>query len=275
MTRPVRIGVFAPAQHVGDYQVIRDRIRVLEDLDVDVVFGQDHFFPATPADGSRLEHGEHGGLIGAEKLEGPNFEGWSALAAWAEQTQRVTLGMLVTGAGYRNPDLLADMARTVDHISGGRLILGLGAGWFDKDYREYGYDFGTIGSRQKLFDQALPRIKDRLTKLNPAPAGELPLLIGGVGEKKALPRIARHADIWHAVADTQTIIAKSLLLNQYAEQIGRNPAGIERASRWENPTQADTLVQAGFSLFVVSMPTANYPLDAVHDAITWRNTHRN
>src|SRR3712207_6468435 len=139
----------------------------------------------------------------------------------ATLTSRAHVGCLVTCNTYRNPNLLADMARTVDHISGGRLVLGIGAGWFRRDYDELGYEFGTAGSRIADLAEALPRIKARWAASNPAPTRRIPILIGGGGEKKTLRVVAEHADAWHSFADLEVLRRKSAILAEHCAAVGR------------------------------------------------------
>jgi probable F420-dependent oxidoreductase len=253
MTRPVRIGLQMQPQHAPEYDLIRDTVRRAEDAGADIVFNWDHFYP----------------LYGDPN--GAHFECWTMLGAIAEQTERVELGALVTGTGYRNPDLLADMARTVDHISGGRLILGIGAGWFEKDYAEYGYDFGTAGTRLALLKEHLARIGNRLGRLNPPPVRDIPILIGGGGERKTLRLVAEYADIWHTFADLDVLERKSKILAEHCAAVDTDPADIERSVQWPGPDRAPALVAAGATLFTVGTGGPDYDLSELEAAIRWRD----
>lgn len=254
-SRPVRIGVQLQPQH-GDYRDLRRAVATAEELGVDIAFNWDHFYP----------------LYGDP--DGKHFECWTLLAAWAEQTDRIEVGALVTCNSYRNPELLADMARTVDHISDGRLILGIGSGWFEKDYDQYGYDFGTAGGRLDALAEALPRIEARWAQLNPAPTRKIPTLIGGGGERKTLRIVARHADIWHGFGDVATITHKNAVLDDWCAKEGRDPAAIERscAVQGDPAETGDALYDAGVRLVTLSAGGPEWDLGHVKDWLTWRDT---
>jgi len=267
MTSPVRIGVQIQPQHSPQYSHMRDAVRRAEDMGVDVAFNWDHFFP----------------LYGDP--DGAHYECWTMLGAWAEQTSRIEIGALVTCNSYRNPELLADMARTVDNISDGRLILGIGSGWKEKDYDEYGYDFGTAGSRLDDLAASLPRIRARLGKLNPAPTREIPILIGGQGEKKTLKLVAQHAHIWHGFVDADSYAHKSAVLAEHCAAVGRDPseiahsAGVELnggVSRGEGVKElvakADELHAAGITLFTVGVNGPDYDLSVAEELCRWRDS---
>ncbi|AMY22894.1 MULTISPECIES: LLM class F420-dependent oxidoreductase [Nocardiaceae] len=252
----VKIGVQLQPQHAPDYQLIRDAVLRSEDAGVDIVFNWDHFYP----------------LYG--DLDGAHYECWTMLGAWAEQTSNVEIGALVTGGGYRNPDLLADMARTVDHISGGRLILGIGAGWNEKDYDNFGYEFGTAGSRLALLKESLGRIRHRLDVGNPAPTRDIPILIGGGGEKKTLKLVAEYAHIWHSFADLDALKRKSEILAEHGTTVGRDTSGITRSVSWPGADTAQDFVDAGATLFTVGTGGPDYDLTELGEAIAWRDAHR-
>ncbi|MFT3900858.1 MAG: LLM class F420-dependent oxidoreductase [Gordonia sp. (in: high G+C Gram-positive bacteria)] len=257
----IRVGVQIQPQQAPDYAQMRDAVLRAEEIGVDIVFNWDHFFP----------------LYG--NPDGPHFECWTMLGAWAEQTSRVEIGALVTCNSYRNPELLADMARTVDHISGGRLIFGIGSGWFERDYDEYGYEFGTVGSRLNDLASAMPRIVDRWGKLNPPPTRKLPVLIGGSGERKTLRLVAEYGDIWHSFADAESYRHKSEVLARHCADVGRDPSEIERSvavggrrrGAGELLTQADAMAELGIGLLTVDAGGPDYDLSQAEALCRWRD----
>jgi len=266
--RPIRIAVQIKPQHAS-YAEIRRAAALAEELGADVLFNWDHFFP----------------LSGDP--DGAHFEAWTMLAAWAEATERIEIGALVTSVGYRNPQLLADMARTVDHISAkngeGRLILGIGAGWFERDYDEYGYEFGTVPERLRALREGLPVIRERWGRLNPKPTRDIPILIGGGGEKVTLRIAAEHASIWHSFGDAETIARKHAVLDEWCRTIGRGPAEIERSAGVSPkpgrfPEDLDDYVGAAEKLYAVGTRLFTVGLEApfretghVRELIAWRD----
>ena len=216
-------------------------------LGVDSIWVWDHFYP----------------LYGDR--DAAHFEAYSLLAAMAADTSQAQIGALVSCYSYRNPHLLADMSRTIDHISDGRFILGLGSGWFEHDYKEYEYEFGTAVGRLKRLEAGLPVIKERLGKLNPGPVnGTMPLMIGGSGEKFTLRLVAEHADMSNVFSPVENVQHKHKVLDDWCSRIGRDPREIERTVSIEPKEleHADAYAEAGTDHLIV-MTASPYDLSAV------------
>jgi probable F420-dependent oxidoreductase len=253
MTAP-KIGVQLHPQATS-LDDLRNAWKAADALGVDSIWVWDHFYP----------------LFGPP--DGQHVECWTMLAAFAEITSRVEFGALVTCNSYRNPELLADMSRTIDHISDGRLILGIGSGWFERDYQEYGYPFGTAGSRLDALAESLPRIENRLAKLNPPPTRPIPVLIGGGGERKTLRLVARHGDIWHGFGDPEVVARKVAILDSWCDREGRDPAEVERSTGVQSGPDglSPTLYGLGVRMFTMGLNGPGFDLGPVRDWLAWRD----
>lgn len=208
----------------------------IEALGFSSVWANDHFYP--PAGSAAAT---------PDAPPGPVLEGWMTLAGFAAVTTRVRLGVLVSGAGYRNPGLLVKMATAADHLSGGRVSLGLGAGWHEREHRAFGFDFPSLGDRITRLDEQAAAIRrllddeevtvggrfvhmDRAVNLPRPVQDRLPLMIGAGGEQRSLRIVARDADVWNGEGDPPTLARKSGILDEHCRALGRDPAAIRRTA---------------------------------------------
>jgi alkanesulfonate monooxygenase SsuD/methylene tetrahydromethanopterin reductase-like flavin-dependent oxidoreductase (luciferase family) len=166
------------------------------------------------------------------------------------------------------------MSKTLDHISNGRYILGIGAGWFERDYTEYGYEFGTAGDRLRALGQNLPKFREFWEREVPKPTRDIPILVGGGGEKVTLKLTAQHANIWNGFGPPETYAHKNAVLNDWCAQVGRNPADIERSVTigFDELDQCDAYLKAGATHFIMG---SGHPYDqhTYTKLVAWRDAH--
>jgi F420-dependent oxidoreductase-like protein len=254
---------------VFDYDLLERFWTDTDELGYHGVWNYDHFY---------------GLYLAGQPLELPTLEGWTTLAAMAKVTKRARIGCMVTGVTYRHPALLANMAVSVDHISGGRLEFGIGAAWHEPEHLTYGIDFPSAGTRIAMLDEACEIIRrlwtedkvdhdGRFWKLDgaicePKPVQEhLPIVIGGSGPKKTLRVVAKHADEWNAPAATADEYRRlAAILEEHCAEVGRDPKEIKRSVQmflFSNddatiagvPRELDALEEAGVQHVVLSFYT--------------------
>ena len=211
-----------------DFDALRDAGALADRLGFDSLWTWDHLYP----------------IVGAPT--GPIFEGYLTLAAWAENTERIRLGLMVGANTFRNPALVVKMVMTLDHMSSGRMILGIGGAWFETEHAALGFDFGSgFGERLDRLDEAVELIRAMLpggpatargpvysargALNNPPPVQEhLPILIGGSGERKPLATVARYAEAWNTGGSAERVRHKDEVLRRWCDEVGRDESEIER-----------------------------------------------
>jgi F420-dependent oxidoreductase-like protein len=208
--------------------------RSVDDSGFEALWSNDHFLPALGAEA----------VVGP--VDGPVFEGWSTLMGWAAVTSRVRLGCLVSGVAYRNPALLVRLATALDHASAGRAVLGIGAGWHEREHGMFGFAFPSLRERLDRLDEAAAICRGLLDGARVTHAGQwfetldavndplpvqarLPLVIGGSGEKRTLRIVARYADWWNADGDDPAELTRlNGVLDEHCAAVGRDPTSIRR-----------------------------------------------
>jgi F420-dependent oxidoreductase-like protein len=224
MTRPVRFGATLP-QIKRTWAQARDAAQELEALGFDSLWVCDH-------------------MLAPQSAEIPILEAWSELAAVAAVTQRAELGTLVTPPFLRNPAVLAKQIATIDHVSGGRVIAGLGAGWYEAEFRGYGCPFPSLRERQAALEETCRILRGLWSqdtfefkgawyqiapaRCEPKPLRRTPILVGGPGERYLMRIAARHADVWNNNLGSIGLLPhKARVLARHCEELGRSPHEVE------------------------------------------------
>ena len=225
--KPIRLGANCWNQYT-DWPAFLDAQRRADSLGFDSIWTWDHLYP----------------IIGSH--EGPILEGYLAMAAVAQVTQRATVGLMVGANTFRNPALTAKMVTTLDHISGGRAVLGIGGAWFETEHEAYGIEFGeSPGERLRWLGDALPIMRGMLHGEEPSAEGpryrakalrndplplqkHLPILIGGSGPKVTLRLVAQYGDACNLGGSADSVRDKDAILRQHCEEVGRDEREIER-----------------------------------------------
>src|SRR3954449_1883060 len=223
----VKIGALLWPQYT-DWPSLQSAAARCDELGFDSLWTWDHLYP----------------IVG--DWQGPMFEGYMTLAAWAGVTKRATLGLMVGANTFRNPALVVKEATTLDHVSGGRAVLGIGGAWFGREHRAFGIEFGeSAGERLNWLDEAVELMRAMLdaetasargqryaaedVRNDPRPAQDrLPILIGGSGERKTLKTVAKYADAWNTGGDIDKIRHKDEVLRRWCDEVGRDESEIER-----------------------------------------------
>ncbi len=235
----MKLGALVWPQYT-DWRSLRDTGSLVDRLGYDSLWTWDHLYPIV---------GDH---------EGPMFEGYLTLAGWAEHTEQVKLGLMVGANTFRNPALVVKMVTMLDHMSGGRMCLGIGGAWFETEHAAFGIDFGSsVGERLDRLDEAVELMRAMLpggpasargrfyaakdVLSNPTPVQErVPILIGGSGERKTLATVARYADGWNTGGDLERVKRKDEVLRRWCDKVGRDESEIERTLQGGIPIIRDT-----------------------------------
>jgi alkanesulfonate monooxygenase SsuD/methylene tetrahydromethanopterin reductase-like flavin-dependent oxidoreductase (luciferase family) len=259
----VRLGILLWNQ-ATDWPAYEDAARRIDQLGYDHIWAWDHLY-----------------AIFGDPYQ-PIFEGWLSLAALAKSTERARLGLLVGANTFRNPGLVAKQAETLDHISNGRAILGIGGAWFELEHEAHGIEFGTgfgqrldwldesVGAMRKLLDGETVssdpggRYEFKELRHQPRPLqGHMPIMIGGGGEKKTLRSVAKYADMWNVMGDVDTVRHKDEVLRRHCDEVGRDQSEIERTIGMK-PLIRDTEAEAR-KVWLAQLEHNRTPMERVKD----------
>ncbi|HEY4189200.1 MAG TPA: LLM class flavin-dependent oxidoreductase [Candidatus Limnocylindrales bacterium] len=266
----VKIGALCWNQYADWPLLLQAGIRA-DELGYNTLWTWDHLYP----------------IVGAS--DGPNYEGWLTITAWAQATHQVRIGLMVGANTFREPTLTAKLATTLDHISGGRAILGIGGAWFEEEHEAFGLEFGSgFPERLRWLSEALPVMRGMLDGTEPTAKGDhyhaksvrnlpvpvqkhLPICIGGSGERVTLKLVARYGDMNNVGGTADSVRHKEQVLLEHCETVGRDPSEIERSCGIgtvvirDNRAEAERIFLKAFDRNRVKTPWVDQPVGTPED----------